>query len=152
MAANEGPYSGAGSSEGASAGAQHDQQQHWGIGGDGAPAPEKPTVPESSEGGIAEGLSSGILPCRKRKATEELPQIDEATAERLRRATDSLTKEQLRMLLARACSHYPGIFFFTRAINEYIVNIYLQVERNKGGICCYPTVRICMSYSSRWFF
>ncbi|KAL8427230.1 hypothetical protein ACSSS7_007821 [Eimeria intestinalis] len=60
-------------------------------------------------GGIAEGLASGILPCRKRKAPEELPDIDEATAERLRRATESLTKEQLRMLLARACSHYPAV-------------------------------------------
>lgn len=109
MAANEGPYTGAGSSEGSSGGAQHDQQQHWGIGGETASAPDKPAASETSQGGIAEGLSSGILPCRKRKATEELPQIDEATAERLRRATDSLTKEQLRMLLARACSHYPAV-------------------------------------------
>ncbi|KAL8432055.1 hypothetical protein Efla_003496 [Eimeria flavescens] len=105
---------------------QHDQQQHWGIGaaaGGAAAAAEasaaaatdsssKGPGPESEghpPGSVAEGLSSGILPCRKRKATEELPQIDEATAERLRRATDSLTKEQLRMLLARACSHYPAV-------------------------------------------
>ncbi|CDJ61928.1 hypothetical protein EMWEY_00046540 [Eimeria maxima] len=64
---------------------------------------------EESGSSLAEGLASGILPCRKRKAPEELPQIDEATAERLKRATDSLTKEQLKMLLARACSHYPAV-------------------------------------------
>ncbi|KAL8271883.1 hypothetical protein Esti_004168 [Eimeria stiedai] len=108
---------------------QHDQQQHWGIGTAGASggvvnAQEQvpSSVPASLESGgqaaesekqgagsIAEGLASGILPCRKRKAPEELPQIDEATAERLRRATESLTKEQIRMLLARACSHYPAV-------------------------------------------
>lgn len=113
MAATEGSYTGGVSSEGVSAGPQHDQQQHWGIGGDTTPAGDKPAGGEATQGGgIAEGLSSGILPCRKRKAPEELPQIDDATAERLRRATESLTKEQLRMLLARACSHYPGNYLF----------------------------------------
>lgn len=112
MSANEGTYSNStpAGAEGNPGAPQHDQQQHWGIGsGEGSSAGEKPASgAESTQGGIAEGLSSGILPCRKRKAPEELPQIDEATAERLRRATDSLTKEQLKMLLARACSHYPG--------------------------------------------
>ena len=119
----------------AAAGAQHDQQQHWGIEGSSAGGDEKAGAvglnnnnnnnsssssssssssgsPGEDEAGssVAEGLASGILPCRKRKAPEELPQIDEATAERLKRATDSLTKEQLKMLLARACSHYPGTY------------------------------------------
>lgn len=109
MSASEGSYSSSTASEGVTGSAQHDQQQHWGIGGDAVAAGEKPSGGENTQGGIAEGLSSGILPCRKRKAPEELPQIDEATAERLRRATESLTKEQLRMLLARACSHYPAV-------------------------------------------
>lgn len=114
MATNEGQYNASAASERTPSGSEHDQQQHWGIGGDGSAAGEKPSGSDShgGSGSIAEGLSSGILPCRKRKAPEELPQIDEATAERLRRATDSLTKEQLRMLLARACSHYPGICSF----------------------------------------
>lgn len=110
MAATEGSFASGASSEGVPGSPQHDQQQHWGIGGDSNPAGDKPAGGETQQGGgIAEGLSSGILPCRKRKAPEELPQIDDATAERLRRATESLTKEQLRMLLARACSHYPAV-------------------------------------------
>ncbi|OEH76192.1 hypothetical protein cyc_06987 [Cyclospora cayetanensis] len=109
MAANEGAYAVVGASEAVPAATQHDQQQHWGLGagGDEKAVIGSGTSSSSSQGGIAEDLSSGILPCRKRKAAEELPQLDEATAERLKRATDSLTKEQLKMLLARACSHYP---------------------------------------------
>lgn len=96
----------------------------------------------SCEGGPNGALGDNFrVLSRKRKADAFLPDGDAETMERLKRLMESLTREQMKLLLAKACVQYPGMTpdYFVPVTFCSLPRLIYKCARNGlsiGHVCC----------------
>lgn len=102
-----------GSADGTAGGISHSTKE------DGDSCQQQVPSCEGGPNGAALGDSFRVL-SRKRKADAFLPDGDAETMERLKRLMESLTREQMKLLLAKACVQYPGVFCLPSCCNRLV--------------------------------